>query len=198
MGATRKSGQPRKRGRSSSYSEQIGLAICARLAEGESLRTICGGDGMPDKSTVLRWLISHEDFRRQYIHARELGADTIAETALADAIAPMRNEDVQRARLAFDARRWFVGKLAPKKYGDRVHQEVSGPGGGPVETREAPPAMVPAEVRVAVRKLISGAELAVGLPPGSGSDAERLRAVLATGQPLDPDTYEALFSGGGM
>jgi hypothetical protein len=125
--------------------------------------------------------------------ARELGADVIAETAVAEAIAPMGPEDVQRARLAFDARRWFVGKLAPKKYGDRVHQEVSGPGGGPVETREAPPAMVPAEVRAAVRKLIAGAEVAVGLPPGSGSDAERLKAIVAMGEPLPPDLYESMY-----
>ncbi len=73
--------------------------------------------------------------------------------------------------------------------------EHSGPGGGPIETREEPPAMVPREVAMAVRKLIAGAEVAVGLPPGIGSDRERLKAVLATGKPLDPDTYEAIFRG---
>jgi hypothetical protein len=186
----------RKRGRPMSFRPETGLVICARLAEGESLRAICCSADMPDKKTVLRWLIGQAEFRAQYSTARELGADIIAETALAEAIAAMPPEQVQRARLAFDARRWYLAKLAPKKYGDRIAQEVSGPGGAPVELREAPPALVPAEVRVAVRKLIAGAEVAVGLPPGSGGDAERLRAVLATGEPLDPDTYEALFGGG--
>jgi phage terminase small subunit len=74
--------------------------------------------------------------------------------------------------------------------------EHSGPGGSPIETREAPPALVPSEVRKAVRALIAGAELAVGLPPGSGSDRERLQAVLATGKPVDPDTYAALWEAG--
>jgi hypothetical protein len=152
---------------------------------------------MPDKSTVLRWIIAHPDFRERYSCARELGADVIAETAMSDAIAPMRPEDVQKARLAFDARRWFVGRLAPKKYGDRVHQEVSGPGGTPLEVREAPPSLVPAEVRVAVRKLIAAGELAVGLPPGSGSDAERLKAIMGSGEVLPPDLYESLYAGTG-
>jgi hypothetical protein len=29
------------------------------------------------------------------------------------------HENVQRARLRIDTRKWMVGKLAPKKYGDR-------------------------------------------------------------------------------
>ncbi len=31
------------------------------------------------------------------------------------------------ARLAFDARRWFLSKIAPRKYGDRISAEVSFP-----------------------------------------------------------------------
>jgi phage terminase small subunit len=75
--------------------------------------------------------------------------------------------------------------------------EHSGPNGGPIEAREAPPALVPAEVRKAVRRLLAGAEVAVGLPPGSGSDTERLKAIMQSGEPLPPDVYEALYGGGG-
>jgi hypothetical protein len=55
--------------------------------------------------------------------------------------------------------------------------------------------LVPKEVAVAVRKLIANAEAAAGLPPGTGDDAQRLRAVLASGAPVHPDLYEVLWSG---
>jgi len=42
---------------------------------------------------------------------------------------------VARSRLRIDARKWLASKLAPKKYGDKVAAELSGPDGGPI--REA-------------------------------------------------------------
>jgi hypothetical protein len=77
---------------------------------------ICRDANMPDRRTVLRWLVADTEFCRMYARARELGADVIAETAVAEAVAPMRPEDVQHARLAFDAQKWWVAKLAPRKY----------------------------------------------------------------------------------
>jgi hypothetical protein len=186
---------PRRTGRPSKYSAELTATICRQLAEGKSLRSILAEPGMPDRMTIVAWLAKYPDFSAHYAHAREVGLDHFAEQTLAEA-ANVDPDRVQSARLTWDARRWHLSKMLPKRYGDRLQQEVSGPGGGPVETRQAPPALVPSEVKAAVRKLIAGAEVAVGLPPGTGGDAERLRAVLATGQPLDPDTYEALFSGG--
>jgi hypothetical protein len=40
---------------------------------------------------------------------------------------------VQRNRLRVDARKWLLSKLAPKKYGDKVTQEHTGPNGGPAQ-----------------------------------------------------------------
>ena len=40
---------------------------------------------------------------------------------------------VDRTRLQIDARKWYASKLAPKKYGDKVQQEVSGPDGAPIQ-----------------------------------------------------------------
>jgi hypothetical protein len=71
--------------------------------------------------------------------------------------------------------------------------EHMGRDGGPIETREAPPPMTRAEVAKAVRKLIAGAEVDLGLPAGSGSDASRLKAIMTSGQPLPPDVYAAIY-----
>lgn len=62
---------PKKMGRPSTYDDEMAERICARLASGNSLRTICSSPGMPGRETVFRWLREHQDFRDQY--ARESG-----------------------------------------------------------------------------------------------------------------------------
>lgn len=125
-------------GRPSSYTDEIADLICERIAEGESLRSICGSEGMPAKKTVLRWLSDRESFRAQYARAREDQADHYAEeiVAIADAAegdfvetenGPAFNaEHVQRSKLRVDARKWVASKLKPKKYGDRLDVESKG------------------------------------------------------------------------
>jgi hypothetical protein len=51
-----------KRGRPSDYSFQVAISICARLAEGKSLRAICSEAGMPGRATVFRWIARHKEF----------------------------------------------------------------------------------------------------------------------------------------
>ncbi len=145
--------KPSKRGRPSGYTEAIAAEICRRIAERESLRKICADPDMPDKTTVLRWLAAEEntEFRTQYAHAREMQADTLFDEALAiaddgtndwmerldkDGQAAgwqLNGEHVQRSRLRVDTRKWAAGKLAPKKYGDKLQH--TGDGGGPIRVR---------------------------------------------------------------
>lgn len=63
--------------RPSEFTQEIADTICQQLAEGNSLRSICRADDMPDKSTVLRWLLdpARAAFCDQYTRARELQAD---------------------------------------------------------------------------------------------------------------------------
>ena len=42
---------------------------------------------------------------------------------------------VQHARLRSENRRWLLSKLAPKKYGDKIVQEITGDDGGALITR---------------------------------------------------------------
>src|SRR5271167_765212 len=39
---------------------------------------------------------------------------------------------IEHRRLQIDARKWLIGKMAPKKYGDKQTHEHAGPDGGPV------------------------------------------------------------------
>ena len=48
-------------GRPSSFTPKIANEICARLAEGQSLRRISADPKMPDRATVFRWLFQGEE-----------------------------------------------------------------------------------------------------------------------------------------
>ena len=124
-------------GRPSTYSESIADAICERLAEGESLRAICSDDAMPCKAAVFRWLSEWPEFADQYARAREEQAETLADELVAIADGHGGEDSAvltARDRLRVDARKWVASKLKPKKYGDRIQQELSGPNGGPIPT----------------------------------------------------------------
>ena len=118
-------------GRPSSFTQATADEICERLASGKGLAEICRDPVMPSEATVYRWLDQHEAFTAQYAKARLLQADHFGDEILEIADEGSL-EDTQRARLRVDARKWLMSKLAPKKYGDRVAQELSGPDGGPI------------------------------------------------------------------
>jgi hypothetical protein len=68
-----------KRGRPSDYSFPVAISICARLAEGKSLRAICSEAGTPGRATVFRWIARHKEFRDEYTLACELRAEDLAD-----------------------------------------------------------------------------------------------------------------------
>lgn len=136
--------------RLSKRSTKVEQAILARLAAGESLRAICRDEGMPNRQTVLRWVAADPVLRDQYARARDEGLDAIGEELLEIAddgrndwvereaangkVEIVPNQDhINRSRLRVDARKWYLSKLAPKKYGDRSAVELTGADGGAVK-----------------------------------------------------------------
>lgn len=135
-------------GRPSSFTQEIADQICERIADGESLRSICGEEEMPNKATVFRWLAANQAFSDQYARAREAQADSLFDDILDIADTPMigeksktmpdgkvemtRGDMIEHRRLQVDARKWMAGKLRPKKYGEKITQEVTGADGAPL------------------------------------------------------------------
>jgi hypothetical protein len=140
-------------GRPSDYSQETVDRICERIADGESLRSICVDEDMPDKATVFRWLAAHDSFRDQYSRARETQAETIFDEMLdiaddgsndwmerknsdGENIGWQENgEAIRRSQLRIAARQWMLGKMAPKKYGDKVTNILEG-GDRPIKTED--------------------------------------------------------------
>lgn len=145
-----------RHGRPSLFSKQLGQDICLRISSGESLRSICRDlekrtPKGPDICTVLSWLYREEEeykeFRRNFDQAREMQAEVIFEEAME--IADDATKDsaqiqyknkrgqmktmlqpnrvaVDRARLRVDTRKWFLARMAPKKFGEKIDVTTGG------------------------------------------------------------------------
>jgi hypothetical protein len=107
------------------FSQELFDRICDRIADGESLRSICEDDDMPSVTSVMRWLAADAKLGEQYARAREVQGDGEFDKAREIAFAATP-ETVQVARLQYDAVRWRAGKLRPKVYGDKA--VIEGPG----------------------------------------------------------------------
>ena len=91
------------------YPDETIDQICEQLEEGKSLVIICRGEGMPSRRTVQRWANADGNLAMRIREARELGYHYRAEVAVA---AAKNASDPQAGRLAFDAERWYLGKLS--------------------------------------------------------------------------------------
>lgn len=137
--------QKRKRGRPTVYKEETANEILERLAEGESLRSICNDDHLPACSSVIGWVMDDRGgFKERYARARKIQGDVLfdrlielSQKAFENATgAPGTGEasaKVQAIRLEVDALKWSLSKLHPEKYSDFRRAELTGKDGGPIK-----------------------------------------------------------------
>ena len=146
-------------GRPTDYNEDIAARICAELADGRSLRSVCRQDDMPDKATVFRWLAAHESFRDQYARAKEESADALVDDMIdiaddarndwmeragddAGAGWMLNGDHVQRTKVRIDTRKWIASKLKPKKYSEKLDLTSAGdklPAAQAIDLSKLPP-----------------------------------------------------------
>lgn len=130
-------------GRPAMYSQELAAELCARIAEGKSLRSVCRDEDMPSTRTFFRWIKEIEAFRLQYARACEERTEAMAEEIL-DIVDDGRNdwmevekkngesmiildkEAVMRSKLRFEARQWLMSKMKPKRYGDKLDVTSAG------------------------------------------------------------------------
>lgn len=131
--ANKPSGRPvgRPVGRPSTFTQEMADKICEEIAMGKALRWLCRQDGWPAERTVNQWLEKNEQFAQQYARARVMQQDGFVDEMVM--IADDQSIPPDRARVMIDTRKWVAGKMAPKKYSDKIQTEISGPGGAPVK-----------------------------------------------------------------
>jgi hypothetical protein len=138
------------------YTPELGELICERIAEGQSLRQIALHPGMPTVSTMMRWAAlgdagdkRYTDFSEQYVRAMAARADymgeqiiDIADDSTGDTFVDddgnerVNFDNIQRSKLRIETHKWLMGKMKPKKYGDKITNEHIGPNGGPIQTQD--------------------------------------------------------------
>lgn len=134
-----------KRGPKPKYNEpqipDILAEVFRRMSLGESLLSICSDEddfGCPPAPTIRLWVLNDTPtgIAAQYARARELQYEAWSDQIIDAADKPLigikrkstaegaweetEGDNVDRARLKVDARKWILSKLAPKKYGDKV------------------------------------------------------------------------------
>lgn len=139
-----------KWGREHTYDEAKANIILQRMSTGLSLRKSCLDTGILP-TTVRRWALldNPKGFAQRYAQALdlqmqawaedivEIGDDSSGDLEVTEDGRPyMNGEFVARSKLRMDARKWVMARIGHQRWGDRVKNEVSGPNGGPIETRE--------------------------------------------------------------
>ena len=137
--------KPIKIGRPTSYTVELGDTICARIAEGESLSSICIAEDMPTRSTVLLWVVKgergdeqYQAFSGSYGRARQAQAHALADDILdiadnsAGDVKKVRGQEVldgefvARSKLRVEARFKLAAQQHPELFGDKAKLELCG------------------------------------------------------------------------
>ena len=108
------------------------------IAHGNTLRSYCRQKNKPNWRTIYNWLEKDDgDFIARFAHARDMGADAIAEEGLEiiDSPPPLYGSKgntrldpaaIQMQKNRVEARLKLLAKWNPKKYGERVGVEAKG------------------------------------------------------------------------
>lgn len=140
---------PKKKPVSPLYSDPNSINVfCEYIAQGGHMAGFCKENGVR-YSNWTKWIHSDADRAVMYARAREERADVLADeiVSISDEtkVEKVKDEDgnevdlkldataVARNRLRIDARKWVASKLKPRIYGEKITNEITGQGGGPVQ-----------------------------------------------------------------
>jgi hypothetical protein len=97
-------------------------AICDELSAGKSLNSICRTLGI--NVGTVRKFVTKEKARMDRMHAARMeGTDAVMDDIRDFDIIEM---DPNRARVALDALKFYVTRMNPEKYGDKIDLNVRG------------------------------------------------------------------------
>lgn len=120
--------------------EPIIEAVLETIATGKSLVTAAHQQGIT-YTCWMNWLAEDTALVDRYARAREAQADYLADElmdisddksgdyVLRDGQTIVDSEAIARSRLRVDTRKWIASKLKPKKYGDKITNELTGKDG---------------------------------------------------------------------
>lgn len=115
------------------YTPALAEQVLDHIIDGKTLAAIEKTEGMPSRTTILKWRREYPEFGQLYDDAVDARADADADEV--DELARMivdGNLDFNAGRVAIDAKKWSSAHRAPRRYGTKVSAEISGKDGGPI------------------------------------------------------------------
>jgi hypothetical protein len=113
------------------YSVELALAVCARIADGETLIAVCRDDGMPTKATFSRWVVAYPEVGRAYAAAREMSAYSLEEDALELGrhliTAPENSNKVRAFDILMNQLRWSAARRNPRVFSEKGAIQITVP-----------------------------------------------------------------------
>lgn len=111
------------------YTEELGIQIAALIGEGNSMRSICRRDGMPNLTTIYAWRRAHPEFDRLLVQAKEDQGDSLFDD-IAECLKELDEKDLSMARVSairekLHALQWSAARLKPQAYGQAKQDAIA-------------------------------------------------------------------------
>lgn len=120
-------------------------ALLDEIAGGKSMVRACAMPGMPNRTAFLNRVAEDPVLQKRYEIAMQARADVLAEQTIdiaddgsndtyldEDGNKKTDHDVVSRSKLRVAARQWYIAKVAPKKYGDKVDLNHGGQADNPL------------------------------------------------------------------
>lgn len=113
------------------YDPHKGQELCELVAQGQSLRTLCGKKNMPSWYEVWAWRVQSSEFATKVDQALEMSGHAMFYEALELAREiqenPQNSSKVRATEVLLSHLRWASAKMAPKSYSERGAKEITVP-----------------------------------------------------------------------
>ncbi len=130
-----------KKNNPSTYTQDLGEWICEIVATHpislNKLHEKYKTEGFPSADAIVHWRYRHPEFREMFLDAKKFQSELyieetydIADNMIRDTIMTDKGEvansvAVSRDKLRIDIRKFHVGKLLPKIYGEKTYTETT-------------------------------------------------------------------------
>lgn len=114
------------------YKDEVFNEIINKLIDGETIANVLNSDKQkfPSAVTFFKWLVNDKQKQIVYKYAREVLAhklfDELNEIAKGSKNEPDTVVKVQRDRLRTDTIKFYIAKILPKVYGDKIDVTTNG------------------------------------------------------------------------
>lgn len=121
--------------------ERIVTDICNRVIDEKISFNVAVEESAITYVTFFQWMVKSDNLKQLYNYARDVRSDILFEEIVTIADTPVEGtktkitdkgteiisgDMTEHRKLQIDARKWVVSKMQPKKYGDKISQEISG------------------------------------------------------------------------